>query len=382
MTQLTRRRRTPRTAARTAVVALALIGLALGPGAIASASGPRNAAATVNAHVRVIGPGQYDDSLQTAMGKLVPGDILELEPGTYDTGYLRMYALTGSGSNIIRKGTAAAPITLTSVDPSHPAVLSGGLQLSFADYWHVSNLVFQATVPGYSALYMAGGTGWSVTGSTFTGAATTQSFANVAIATGVDPSGRKISPSRFTFSENCVYEAARTGKGNPDQNIYVSFEGSNSTSGTISRNIIYSAPNGQAVKLGNGGTPGALGPWNVVVSNNTMVSNGRQVLLFGNVRNNRIVGNLFMTATAPFTRDPRTTQVYVAALAGTHNTISANYGYAASMFTFDPAKAAVYGPNYQSNAAGADPKFNGGGCGGYLPTNRNAAQYGRYGVAH
>ncbi|MEO6821069.1 MAG: hypothetical protein ABI468_00770 [Candidatus Nanopelagicales bacterium] len=378
------RRPTNRTAIRVVAVSAALASLALGPGALAEASGPaRNTAATAAAllipdrtasagTVYTIGP---SDNLQTAMGRLRPGQTLALKAGTYRTNYLRMYAET-HGTTTLQKGTVNAPITLTSADPAHPALLYGGLQLSFADYWHISNLGFQATVKGYSALYMDGGVGWSVTGSVFTGARATGSYANVAIA------GSKGGPSKFTFSGNCVYDGATTNRGNTDQNIYVSFPGSAATSGVISRNIIYSAPQGQAVKLGNGGKVGAIGPWNVVVSNNTMVSNGRQVLLFGNVRNNKIVGNLFVTATAPFTSNPQTTQVYVSALAKTGNLIRGNYGYAASMFSYDPSKVASYSANGYSNAASANPRFNAQNCGAFHPANPTAAQYGRYGTTH
>jgi hypothetical protein len=379
------RRPTTRTALRGVAVCAALASLALGPGALAA--GPaRNAAATASDLLTpdrtasviptyTIKPSDNPEVLKAALAKLKPGDTLGLYGGNYTTNYLRMYA-EGHLSTTIAKGTATKPITLTSVDPALPATLLGGLQLSFADYWHISNLNFTATVKGTSALYMDGGVGWSVTGSEFTGARATGSYANVAIA------GSKGGPSKFTFSGNCVYAGGMAHKG-ADQNIYVAFPGSAATSGTISRNIIYAAPYGQAIKLGNGGTAGALGPWNVVVSNNTMVSNGRQVLLFGNVRNNKIVGNLFVTATTRFVSNPQTTQVYVSAVARSGNLIRGNYGYSASMFSFDPSKVAVYSANINSNAASADPRFNATTtCGVFKPANPAAAKFGRYGVTH
>lgn len=314
-------------------------------------------------------------SLATAMHNLRAGDTLRLAPGSYNTGYLRLYT-NHVGASQIWKGTAARPITVTSADPSRPATLVGGLQLEGADYWRLIGLRFQATLPSTAALYMSNGVGWSVTGSEFWGADRTRSFANVAIA------GSGGQPSRFVFAGNCLHGAAATGRGNTDQNLYISFQGSGAAGGGVARNIIWATPQGAAIKLGYGGVPTALGPSGVAVTNNTMYSNGRQILFAGNVRNNLIRGNLFVVARSPFTSDPRTTQIYVAGQAGGGNVVTSNYGYGASMFAFDPGHRVSYRSNFQSNARAANPVLAQGSCRAFQAGNRAAAAFGRYGILH
>ncbi|WP_068619763.1 right-handed parallel beta-helix repeat-containing protein [Paenibacillus tuaregi] len=75
--------------------------------------------------------------LQKALKNAAPGQSITLSPGTY----------TGSFSSDL-KGTAGAPITITSQDPSQPAVLSGyavgsGYSLRIrGDYWVIRDLKF------------------------------------------------------------------------------------------------------------------------------------------------------------------------------------------------------------------------------------------------
>ena len=128
---------------------------------------------------------------------------------------------------------------------------------------------------------MGGGRGWLVAGGEFFGGRATGAYANVAIG-----SGNYSQPQGFRFTANCVHGAGRTKRENQDHNIYVNFIGSSGTSGSIDRNVIFDHPNGAGVKLGAGGQPGARGPWNVRVTNNTISNGGRQVLLHGNVRGN------------------------------------------------------------------------------------------------
>jgi hypothetical protein len=342
--------------------------------ALLGAPGPASASANASPGVvRVIGP--TSNQLVNAIHDLHAGDTLELLPGTYSTDYLRMYRGI-AGVYGLNDGTAAAPITLTSADPTHPALLYGGLQLWGPRYWHLSYLRVQATVSGRAALYVDGGIGWSVTSSEFWGAAQTGSYANVAIA------GTGGEPSRFSFAGNCLYGAATNSTSNSDQNIYVSFAGTPTTSGSIARNIIWGSPRGEAIKLGNGGAVGAPGPWNVTVTNNTLYNNGRQLLLTGDVRNNKIQKNLLVHPTTPFSGDPRTTQIYVNGRIGPGNVVDWNYGFGASLFDYDPDHAVHFSSNAQSNAASYNPDFaTVNSCSGFHPTNAKPWKYGRYGLA-
>jgi hypothetical protein len=322
-------------------------------------SGPGASAATVT----VIHPG---DNVLSAMLALRAGGTLELAPGTYSTGFIRAAGMAA--------GTALAPITITAQDPTKPPLLVGGLWLYSPTYVVLRHLRIQATAATASALYIQGGTGWTVDSSEFWGARQTNAFANVVIT------GTGGYPRAFTFSQNCVHDAAQsTRAAQTDHNLYVNFEGSTTTGGTIVRNLMWNAPHGENIKLGNGGVDGALGPWNVRVANNTLALGGRQVLLHANVRNNTVIGNLFYDATAPFVSNPQTTQVYIHDVVGPGNIFTYNYAASASMFMYDPKHVVTLGAG---NVTGANPAFSGvGSCAGWKPTLAAAQAYGRWGYS-
>ena len=266
--------------------------------------GRHGAASATAATTRTIHPG---DDVLAAMKGLHAGDTLLLAAGTYSTGYLRVTPMAA--------GTAAAPITIAAADPAHPPLLVGGLRFYSPMYLVLRSLRVQATSPGLSALVIDGGVGWTVDSSEFWGARQTNSMANVNI------SGTGGYPRAWSFTENCVHDAANSTRADQtDHNIYVSYEGSSATSGRIVRNVVWGAPHGENIKLGDGGVAGALGPWGVQVANNTLALGGRQVLLHADVRNNTI-GNLLYRATQPFVSNPKTTQIYVHDVVGAGNTV-------------------------------------------------------------
>lgn len=301
--------------------------------------------------------------LARVMTDLRAGDVLRLRPGTYDTGYLRPR---------LAPGTAAAPITVTADDLSRPPLLRGGLHLTSAAHWRIDGLRVQATVAGRSALYLDGGGWWSITRSEFFGARSTGSYANVVIT-----SGGGGWPRSFRFAENCVHGGAMTGRGNTDHNIYVSYRGAPGAGGQIVRNVIASHPQGAGIKLGNGGLADAIGPSGVTVAHNTIANGGRQILLHGRVSSNRITGNLLGMSTAPFTRDPRTTAIYVHDVTGTGNSFGNNYVWRSSMTAYDPGRKLA---STGDNAVRPDPRMTGPGyCSGWRPTLAGSTAYGRYG---
>ena len=271
-------------------------------------------------------------------------------------------------------GTAVAPITVTAQDPNQPPLLVGGLWLYSPTYVALRHLRIQATAATESALMIQNGVGWTVDSSEFWGARQTNSYANVVITgTGGYPRG-------FTFSANCVHDAAQSSRtATTDHNLYVNFEGSAQTSGTISRNTMWNAPHGENIKLGNGGAYGALGPWNVRVEGNTLVFGGRQLLLHGDVRNNTVIGNLFYGASQGFVSNPQTTQIYIHDVVGGANSFSNNYSSRASMFIYDPKHVVALGAG---NVTGPDPAFAGAyTCAGWKQTSTASLAYGRWGYA-
>jgi hypothetical protein len=307
-------------------------------------------------------------SLATRMHRLRPGDTLVLGPGVYEAGYTRPN---------VTKGTKDAPITVVAEQPSK-TLIKGLVKMFDADHWHLRNLRVQATQPGFEALYMGGGVGWVVSGGEFFGARATNAYANVTIGSGT---AGNANPRGFRFTGNCVHGAALSYRVNPtrintDHNIYVNFAGSAHSGGRIERNVIFDAPNGTGVKLGYSGEPNSLGPWNVKVEQNTIVANGRQVLLHANVRNNLVVGNILGYSTKRFMKDPRTTALYANMLTTSTNRFHHNYVYASSMIEYDPGNRLTDAGSNQLRKA---PRFTAvNTCAAWKTSTR--IPWGRYGT--
>lgn len=339
----------------TALTAAALMtggGLATDP--VSAASG----------RTRTVSPGV---DLTVTLASLRAGDTLLLAPGTYDSHTVRP---------VVHQGTAAAPITVRAADPANRPLIRGHLKLWGASYWHVSGLRIQTVDRLEDGLTMAGGRGWSVLGSEIWGARSTGAYSNVAIAYDNSPS-RTGAPRDFVFANNCVHDAANvTSRPAPtDHNIYVNFAGTPRSGGRITRNVIFGAPHGAGIKLGNGGAPRARGPWGVTVTDNTIADGGYQVLMHGDVRRNVVVGNLFWHAKQMFKKLPKTTSIYAHDVVGPGNVFAHNYAYASSMV--------AYGKNMRStvdNGIRPNPGITQvGSCDGYRPTQLRATAYGRYG---
>ena len=315
------------------------------------------------ATVTLIHPGA---NVLAALQSLRAGDTLELAPGTYTTGFIRAVGMAG--------GTPGAPITITAQNPAQPPVLVGGLWLYNPTYIALRHLRIQATAAAAPALTVQGGVGWTVDSSEFWGALATNAYANVVI------SGTGGYPRGFTFTQNCLHDAAQSSRtATTDHNLYVNFQGSTLTGGLIARNTMWNAPHGENIKLGDGGVDGALGPWNVRVANNTLVLGGRQILLHANVRNNTVIGNLFYDATAPFVSNPQTTQVYIHDVIGPGNSFSDNYWSTSTMFMYNPLNAVTVGAG---NIAGPNPAFAApNSCAGWRQTAPAALPYGRWGTS-
>jgi hypothetical protein len=335
---------------RHALVALLAVAAAVAPLAPASAEDGYPA--------RTYTAGAGDD-MRRAFEALRPGDTLLLEPGTYDIGYIRP---------VVARGTSRAPITVKPQVWASPPVLVGGIELKSPDFWSLQRLRVKAAADRAPALHVHGGTGWRVTGGEFWGARDTEAYANVAI----DGGGGY--PRGFTFSQNCVHDAATTQRAKTDHNIYVKFHGAAGSGGVISQNTIVGHPNGAGIKLGDGGETNAPGPWGVKVTGNTIVDGGRQVLMSHDVRGNSVTGNLLGRSREPFTAtDRRTTGLYALMVGGTGNVVGNNYVFGADMALRDPyGKVRVAG----DMAVRPDAQLTGRGC-SVQPGYWKARYYGR-----
>ncbi|HET9658550.1 MAG TPA: right-handed parallel beta-helix repeat-containing protein [Kineosporiaceae bacterium] len=330
----------------------------VGHGSPAAAGGTGSRAVT--GHELIAGPG---DDLTRLLDQLQPGDVLKLRPGTYRVGYLRPYGL--------HPGTASAPVTVTALDPVNRPLLQGYVRLVGADYWRLSSVRVQATIAGAPALDMDAGTGWAISDAEFFGARQTGAYANVVISSTFG------APSGFAFSGNCVHDAGVKHLWQ-DHNIYVNFHGTPASGGTIERNLIFNHTSGAGIKLGDGGAPRAPGPWNVTVRFNTIVNGGTQIRMFGDVRNNRIVGNLLALSSMTFSSRGRSMGMTVENVVGAGNQVAGIYVYGASVALWDPSRVVA---NRGDVAVRPNPRLTGAWtCTGWRPLYPPAVAYGRYGT--
>lgn len=311
--------------------------------------------------------------LPAALLALQPGDTLRIAPGTYDVG---TWALT------VTPATRDRRITVTALDPAHPPLLRGSVALRSATWWKLSYLRIQATdaVKHREALTMMGGDHWEVSNNEFFGAAESGSFANVAISN-LLLSDQSTTPTNWTFSYNCIHDAGRgTVAGHSpstDHNVYVNASGH--APGVISRNVMFNATSGENVKVGNGGDPSLTGASDVRIEYNTLADAGRQVLIFGQVTNTRVRGNLLVRSTAGNAR----VGVYLHTLGQPGAvTVGDNYGYGIDRNLFFPNSAPSTFTDLGNNVLGRpganDPRLTGPGCRGYVPQNSSVLlRYGR-----
>jgi len=346
---------------------------ALGVSSFVVPGAPLTARAEAAGTTRTVGPGV---NLKAALIALKPGDTLALLPGVYRTGMVSPppATLAIGADRKMHRGTPSARITVRAADPSKRPLILGELKLWGATYWTLDGLRVQAVDRTRDALYMGGGTGWTVKNSEFFGASVTNAYSNVTISSDSYGTG---APRGFMFTGNCVHDAGRsTGRARygTDHNIYVSYAGDRGSGGVISRNVIFNHANGVGIKLGNGGIPRAPGPWNVQVAYNTIAQGGRQVFLHADVRGNTISRNILADSTQPFGVVKTTVSVYLNQVIGGGNGFANNYATGSTMFSF--GKSARIGVD---NVVRPSPHFSGSGCGGFRPTTPAAVGYGRYG---
>lgn len=315
--------RAPRRARRSALVALA-VAMVLGGTALTGLP----AALAGGGQTFTASPG---DDLAAALRQLQPGDTLELEPGTYSD-----LSPGRPNPDVLRPaltpGVSGDPITVTAADPANPPLLVGMVQFDLASFWQISHLRVQGTVVATPGLVMNGGNGWTVSDSEIFGAADTGALANVAIQ---GSTAAQTMPTNWQFTGNCVHDGGNSPVTRPGMmhEIYVTAQGA--AYGQIVGNLLYNTPDGAAVKVGFGGQPGALGASDIAITGNTMVNNGRQILVFGSVSGISITRNLMALSTNPMTDGRTRPAVYLNRLVGSGSVVGQNYVWGSNRSIFD-----------------------------------------------
>jgi hypothetical protein len=297
--------------------------------------------------------------LRRLLASLRPGDTLRLEPGTYDP-----LAPGTANPDLLRphltRGTAEHPIRVTAADRARPPLLVGAIQFDHADYWTFSHLRIVGNVAHTPSLVFNGGTGWLFADSEVSGAAETGALANVAIE-GATADGTM--PTHWRFARNCVHGGGDDPAVHPGRmhEIYVTAQGD--AFGHITRNVLYDTPDGAAVKVGFGGVIGALGASDVLIAGNTMVDNGRQVLVFGRVDRVSIQDNLMVDTTYVMSDGRTRPAIYLNRLSGMGSVVGGNYVWASNRSIFDLASAPGSWQNAGGNAVRQQPpRLAGTGC--------------------
>lgn len=310
----------------------------------------------------VVQPGDGAD-LERSLYDVNSGDVVVIPPGVYELGAMSTFS----------RGTPGSPITVRAEDPARPPLLRGAIYMNDPDYWHISGLRLEGTIAGSPAIQIAGGVGWTITGTEVFGARRTGAVANAMIS-----GNARRGPRGFSFTNNCVHGAARSRGEVAYHNIYFNSTGMDQVNGVISRNLIFDHPRGGGVKVGYGGKAGTPGPWNVLVERNTIANGYFGVVVHGRVSQLRIARNLmghFTRSDGASFSGAKRSAIYSHMVDGSGNVAAGNYLYDTDVVVRATGRPRVSAA--RSNNRGRAPRYNGLGCGAWRPTGR-AAAFGAY----
>lgn len=349
-----------RAAAAAVVLLAALLTPALAPGTAAAAStrylapdGSDAAAGTEDAPW-----GTFDHALR----QLGPGDTLYVRGGEYR----ELVTLTPYAA-----GQPDARVTVAAY-PGEQPLLRGRLAIRDAHYWTFDGIDVtadpQADAPQEPLVKIMGGTGW-----VFRGARVWDARAFAAVYVGVTVDGGR--PAHWRLEDNCIHDTHAVHDRYQDHNVYVQ-NGRGSGPGTIQRNVIFGAPNGNNVKVGGSGSSTAAG--NVTLRYNTLYGASQNVLVALDTPDVRMERNIVGPRTVDRDDYPN---VRGYGLTAADVEARDNVGFGAPEFIRNtpedstlPAPPGVH--DRGGNRFPVDPGFASGGCGGFVPTAPHALAYG------
>jgi hypothetical protein len=293
-------------------------------------------------------------TLTHAFRALHPGETLLVRGGTYHE-QIR--------NPSIRPATPLAPIRVQAWPGERP-VIEGLLWLKGASHWTIQgiNVTWStANVASEHMVKMTNGVGWSLLDGEIWGA---RSFAGVLVASTV--AGE---PADWRIAGNCIHDTHASNGTNQDHLVYAN-PGLASGSGTIERNLLFNATNGNGVKLA-GSSADSGGAARVLVRNNTIWNTAQSVLVAWNSTDNVIAGNLMgqVGSTYGNVRGYR--------LTGTGNLAVGNVGGFARSFLLNDS--GYLGVADGGNTFPVDPRFDDtSSCAGFRPADPVAAAVGRW----
>lgn len=298
-----------------------------------------------------------------ALEQLGPGDTLYVRGGTYTE-----LAMT---TRPYTPGRPEARVTVTAY-PGEQPVLRGRLAIRDAHYWTFDGIDVTSDpdvhAPDEPLVKIMGGTGWVFRGARVWGA---RAFA--AVYVGVTFQGSR--PSHWRIEDNCIHDTHAVHPPYQDHNVYVQ-NGQGSGPGTIERNLVFGAPNGNNLKIGKSGSKTSAG--NVTVRYNTLHSATQNVLIALDTPDVLLERNIIGPRTVDRADYPN---IRGYGLSGGGVVARDNIGYGAPEFIRNtPAESTLpIAPGVHDrggNRFPIDPDFAGGSCGGFVPTAPHALAYG------
>ncbi len=171
--------------------------------------------------------------------------------------------------------TSEKRIKVKAYPGEHP-ILKGVLQIRRADYWMFSGLDVRwddrrNKESDHQTVKIMDGIGWRLHDSVVSGS---RSYANVFVGDGRFPG-----PGKWRITDSCIHhnKGARTHRERTDHNLYLA-TGRRNTGGVVENTILFSAPNGQNVKIGIG-AEASKGANNIKLRYNTMHDATQNVLV-------------------------------------------------------------------------------------------------------